>query len=733
MEYDTIFAAARRAGNELALVDAGRLSRTVVKAAALLRENAGKVLAANALDLEAMDADSPMRDRLRLTAERIASIAADMESVAGLPSPQGETIAEWTRPNGMTLRKVRVPFGVVGMICEARPNVTADIFSLSMKTGNACVLKGGSDARRSNEAIAALLREALRSEGVDPAAFTLLPAGHEAAGALLNAVGYVDVVIPRGGAGLIPTTQLPKFFRLTIDGVQKLALTAPLVAHFAPLLFGERHVRETAILRVTRSADISVRGIMDGCDADLRAVMERLLRRRRRLEPVRAQLQGKVTDEMRETARTLLGLPKRQLFCTSAPADLSFVLTMPGEFDLTGLTRPELPPARNVALQKGDYFAYLARHDLLLALPYQSVNPFVDLLYEAADDPDVVSIKITLYRLAGSSRIAAALAYAAEHGKQVQCLLELRARFDEQSNIDYSRMLEDAGCDILYGLTKYKVHTKLCLITRRCPGGICYYTQVGTGNYNEKTAEQYTDLMLLTSDPAIGRDAARTFDRLARGETVGETESLWLAPEGYKPQLMAHIEAQIRLGTAGYIGIKVNAMNDADIMAQLVRASAAGTEVELFVRGICCLRPGVPGRTEHISVRSIIGRYLEHERIFVFGRGEAQEVFIGSGDLLERNTVRRIEAFTAVTDPNARAEVLEVLSAMRRDNRQAWIMQPDGSYLRPQPTGEPFVSQTYLHTYFAGRTVQKPAASAPSQPQKKLPWWRRLWNWLKNN
>ena len=436
---------------------------------------------------------------------------------------------------------------------------------------------------------------------------------------------------------------------------------------------------------------------------------------------------------MRALARELLGLPKRQLFVTSAPTDLSFVLTMPGEFDLAGLTCPEIPPAKNVALQKGDYFAYLAQHDLLLALPYQSINPFVDLLYEAADDPDVVSIKITLYRLAGSSRIAAALAYAAEHGKQVQCLLELRARFDEQSNIDYSRMLEDAGCGILYGLTKYKVHTKLCLITRRCPGGICYYTQVGTGNYNEKTAEQYTDLMLLTSDPAIGRDAAKTFDRLARGETVGETEALWLAPEGYKPQLMAHIEAQTRLGPAGYIGIKVNSMNDADVMARLVRVSEAGTEVELFVRGICCLRPGVPGRTEHISVRSIIGRYLEHERIFVFGRGEAQEVFIGSGDLLERNTMRRIEAFTAVTDPNARAEVLEVLSAMRRDNRQAWIMQPDGSYLRPEGAGEPFVSQAYLHTYFAGRTVEKPAPPAPPQPRKKLPWWRRLWIWLKNN
>lgn len=537
----------------------------------------------------------------------------------------------------------------------------------------------------------------------------------------------------RGGAGLVPTTQLPKFFRLTVDGVQKLALTAPLVAHFAPLLFGERRVRETAIVRVTRNADISVRDIMDGCDADLRAVMERLLRRRRRLEPVRAQVQGRVSDEMRALARDLLGLPKRQLFVTNAPADLSFVLAMPGEFDLAGLTCPEVPPAKNVALQKGDYFAYLAQHDLLLALPYQSINPFVDLLYEAADDPDVVSIKITLYRLAGSSRIAAALAYAAEHGKQVQCLLELRARFDEQSNIDYSRMLEDAGCGILYGLTKYKVHTKLCLITRRCPGGICYYTQVGTGNYNEKTAEQYTDLMLLTSDPAIGRDAAKTFDRLARGETVGETEALWVAPEGYKPQLLAHIDAQTRLGPDGYIGIKVNSMNDADVMARLVRASEAGTEVELFVRGICCLRPGVSGRTEHISVHSIIGRYLEHERIFVFGRGDAQEVFIGSGDLLERNTMRRIEAFTAVTDPNARAEVLEVLSAMRRDNRQAWIMQPDGSYLRPEPAGEPFVSQTYLHTYFAGRTVAKSVPPAPSQPKKKLPWWRRLWIWLRNN
>ena len=517
----------------------------------------------------------------------------------------------------------------------------------------------------------------------------------------------------RGGAGLVPTTQLPKFFKLTVDGVQKLALTAPLVAHFAPLLFGERRVRETAIVRVTRSADISVRDIMDGCDADLRAVMERLLRRRRRLEPVRAQVQGRISDEMRALARELLGLPKRQLFVTSAPTDLSFVLTMPGEFDLAGLTCPEIPPAKNVALQKGDYFAYLAQHDLLLALPYQSINPFVDLLYEAADDPDVVSIKITLYRLAGSSRIAAALAYAAEHGKQVQCLLELRARFDEQSNIDYSRMLEDAGCGILYGLTKYKVHTKLCLITRRCPGGICYYTQVGTGNYNEKTAEQYTDLMLLTSDPAIGRDAAKTFDRLARGETVGETEALWLAPEGYKPQLMAHIEAQTRLGPAGYIGIKVNSMNDADVMARLVRASEAGTEVELFVRGICCLLPGVPGHTENITVTSIVGRFLEHSRIYVFGRGDEEKMYISSADLMTRNTERRVEIACPIDDPAVRTRLHDILYAMQHDTVKARVLQPDGTYCKKPAVQDPICAQDLLMQQAIENARKQAAQPAP--------------------
>lgn len=529
----------------------------------------------------------------------------------------------------------------------------------------------------------------------------------------------------RGGAGLVPTTQLPKFFKLTVDGVQKLALTAPLVAHFAPLLFGERRVRETAIVRVTRSADISVRDIMDGCDADLRAVMERLLRRRRRLEPVRAQVQGRVSDEMRALARELLGLPKRQLFVTSAPADLSFVLTMPGEFDLAGLTCPEIPPAKNVALQKGDYFAYLAQHDLLLALPYQSINPFVDLLYEAADDPDVVSIKITLYRLAGSSRIAAALAYAAEHGKQVQCLLELRARFDEQSNIDYSRMLEDAGCDILYGLTKYKVHTKLCLITRRCPGGICYYTQVGTGNYNEKTARQYTDVSLVTSSESIGMDAAQFFNNMAMSNLNGRYNRLLVAPTSLKNNILSLMDGEIAKGSDGYILLKFNSLTDIDMIEKLHEASCAGVTVEMIIRGICCLLPGVPGKTENITVTSIVGRFLEHSRIYVFGRGENEKMYISSADLMTRNTERRVEIACPIDSPAVRARLHDILFAMQHDTVKARVLQPDGSYQKKPAVPEPICAQDLLMQQ-AVSMAREQAQHASEEERGLLHWLRRL-------
>ena len=511
-------------------------------------------------------------------------------------------------------------------------------------------------------------------------------------------------------------------------------LSEELILHFLPLLYKGYKVTSKTLTRITRNADIDADLIYDE-DLNYRDHMAEVVKKRKKLAPVRLELSREIDEEIIQSLCKNLKLDPKRVFEYDSPLDHSFLFQIEDQLrshtDLFFAPRhPQPSPALD---ERKPIIPQILEEDKLIHYPYESIRPFLQLLHEAACDPDVVSIKMTLYRLANHSKVVDALVEAAENGKQVDVLVELKARFDEENNIEWSRLLERAGCHVVYGIEGLKVHSKLCLITRKTKEGISFITQIGTGNYNEKTAEQYTDLMLLTSDPAIGRDAAKTFDRLARGETVGETEALWLAPEGYKPQLMAHIEAQTRLGPEGYIGIKVNSMNDADVMARLVRASEAGTEVELFVRGICCLRPGVPGRTEHISVRSIIGRYLEHERIFVFGRGEAQEVFIGSGDLLERNTMRRIEAFTAVTDPNARAEVLEVLSAMRRDNRQAWIMQPDGSYLRPEGADEPFVSQAYLHTYFAGRTVEKPAPPAPPQPRKKLPWWRRLWIWLKNN
>ena len=574
--------------------------------------------------------------------------------------------------------------------------------------------------------------------------------------------------------GLVPVSRLPSCTALQVNGVTKLLPTAELVLRHAHELFPDRTVEEARLLRVTRSAELDLHPLLQGPDTDMRAAMERVLRKRRRLQPVRAQLYPDASKRMIKRVAVGLGLPQEQVLVSGMPADLRFVSAMESEIP-DRMKRAAPVPAKNVALRKGDYFGYLAQHDLLIALPYQRIDPFVDLLYEAAEHPQVETIQITLYRLAGSSRIAAALSYAAQQGKKVICVLELRARFDEQSNIDYSRMLESAGCEVRYGLTDYKVHTKLCLISRRLPQGIAYYTQIGTGNYNENTAEQYTDLMLLTTDPAIGRDAARVFRALAADETVPETETLWIAPEGYRNRICEMIERETAAGEHGYIAIKVNSMNDPEILRRLIDASRAGTQIRLYVRGICCLRPGVRGFTENIRIRSIIGQHLEHERIFVFGRGERQRVFLGSGDLLLRNTRKRVEAFAEVRDAAIREQLLHILDSMERDNCKAWLLRADGSYARAVPgTQPPYESQAGLHDYFARQQIARPqreiptrqveapqrkpqprqverpqqeaihrqpepqqieaqpqrTASAPEQPQKKLPWWKRLWRWL---
>ena len=537
---------------------------------------------------------------------------------------------------------------------------------------------------------------------------------------------YVAASLGRGEdfrLGLVSLLRIPPWRIVELDGRQKVMLTAELVRHFVPQLFKKQEVRDAVLLQITRNADVFIDDDLRGYDADFRASMEKMLRKRKRQQPVRLVIGGKPSGRMRSVLVKELKVPEQNVFTVKLPFDLSFGS---GIKKSPGMKYPERRSQKTVKLQKGDYFPYLEKKDLLLSYPFQSMNAFVEFLYEAADDPDVVSIRITLYRLSASSKVAAALAYAADRGKNVLCLLELRARFDEQNNIDYSEVLEDAGCQVIYGLPEMKVHSKLCLITRRRGDGVQYFTQVGTGNYNEVTSELYTDLSVITSDERIGRDAAQTFDALATGQTPPETESLWIAPLSYRSRVLELIAAETEKGEAGRITIKVNSINDIGVMLALIRASRANVRVELFVRGICCLRPGVPGYTENISVRSIVGRYLEHSRIFAFGDGAEQRIFVGSGDLLNRNTRRRVEAFIECTTPETRSGVLAILEALRADREKSWTMQPQGKYIRGEIVPGT-ASHDALYAYFGEQIVE------PLPLEKKRGWLRLLFHPKKNN
>ena len=528
---------------------------------------------------------------------------------------------------------------------------------------------------------------------------------------------------------IIPLHRIPAYLSFEIDGRQKIVLTAQLVRHFLPLLLKKETVAQSAIVEVTRNADVFLEDVEDRADDDLRHKVSTMLTKRKREVPVRVRIFGKLNDQGRALLIKKLRVPESRVFNQTVPFDLSFRSCIGGP---ASLRYEERRPARDIGLKKGEYFAYIDKHDLLMSFPFQSTMAFVDLIYEAADDPEVLSIKITLYRMSGSSKIAAALAYAADRGKDVLCLLELRARFDEQNNIDYSEMLEDAGCRVIYGLPDHKVHSKLCVITRQHGGNLKYITQVGTGNYNEITGEQYTDLSLVTAREEAGRDAEAAFAALANGELPPETQELWIAPLGFKSRVLEFLDREIAKGEQGRVAIKVNSLNNVDIMEKLIACSRAGVKVELFIRGICCLRPGVPGLTENISVSSVVGRWLEHSRIYSFGEGEEQRLFLGSGDLLNRNLERRVEAFIEVVSPDTREQINRVLQALREDREKASVMQPDGSYLRPEG-GEGTSSQEALYRYFSARKVslqeEKPEAAGKAEEPRKRSSFRE---WLRN-
>ena len=497
--------------------------------------------------------------------------------------------------------------------------------------------------------------------------------------------------------GIVPiSSQMERMHFIKKDGAVQFALTEELVLHYASSIFGKDSMQEKCLFRVTRNADIDVKeGMMDH-DIDYREIMTELLRRRRKLAAVRLQVIP-TAPQVAQLLCSRLELTHKRVFVQKSPLDLSFFYKLTSRMESDGHpelfytpARPMLPP------QDYDLAAEVEKHDVLLSYPYQSIRPFIAMLKKAAQDPDVISIKMTLYRMARESQIVQALMEAAENGKEVVALVELRARFDEQNNIDWSKHLEEAGCTVIYGFDDYKVHSKLTLITKKSAHGYSYITQIGTGNYNEKTSELYTDYSFITADLGIGEEASNVFQNLAVQKLTEESEKMLVAPLRFKSVLLDEMDRVInaaRLGRPASMILKNNSISDRDIILKLEEASCAGVRIDMIVRGICCVRAGVPGKTENLHIRSLVGRYLEHGRIYSFYDGVNTRIYIASGDFLTRNTECRVEVGVRVEDPVLVQKLTDILQLQLRDNVNAREMRPDGSYQKVKPAeGEAMVN-----------------------------------------
>ncbi len=480
-------------------------------------------------------------------------------------------------------------------------------------------------------------------------------------------------------------------------------LAEELILHFIPKVFEGYTIKAKSLIRVTRNADIDADALYDD-DLDYREFMVELIKRRKRLAPVRLELSRELDGNIVDTLCEYMDVPRKYVFQNATPLDLSFLFKIQDFLrQRSELFYGRRIPQKSPAFVSGKpILAQIAQKDKMLSYPYESMRPFLEMLTEAANDDNVVSIKMTLYRVAKQSKVVEALCEAAENGKDVLVLVELKARFDEENNIEWSRRLEEAGCNVIYGLDGYKVHSKLCLITRREQDGVAYYTQIGTGNYNEKTARLYTDLCLMTANHAIGEEANAVFNALAKGETVHETRHLLVAPHCLQNKVLAMMDEEIARAKAGedaYLGVKINSLTDKAIIDKLIEASCAGVKVDMVVRGICCLVAGVPGATENIRVVSIVGRFLEHSRIYIFGRGERAKAYIASADYMTRNTLRRVEVAAPIYDADIRARILGMFDTMLHDNVQARELEGDGQYrrLKPDKDEAPLNSQEYFY------------------------------------
>ena len=545
----------------------------------------------------------------------------------------------------------------------------------------------------------------------------------------LYAAAYLEGKKGHKAVGIVPLPDsAPEFIML--PDKKRYVRTENLLLSWLPTMFGSYHVKESCVLSVTRNADISFDDEkFEDSEADFRRQMKKLLKQRDHLAVVRLELGSAISSEFEEKLTNLIRVETRQVFVDSCPLNMHYVYRMADSLQQDLKNRLSYPAYRGRwaedLVKDQPMIRQIQQKDRLLFYPYDAVEPFLRLLNEAAENPQVLSIKITIYRLASSSKIAQTLCRAAENGKEVLVLMELRARFDEENNLAWSKMLEESGCQVFYGTEGFKCHSKICLITLRAHNKTSYITQIGTGNYNEKTNAMYTDLSILTADTQTGEDASLFFRNMMVNELEGTYERLKVSPFGIKDMLLHEIDRQISLGEEGYICIKANSVTERDVIDKLAEASAAGVEVQLIIRGICCILPEVPGYTENIHVTSVVGRYLEHARIYLFGKGADAAMYISSADLMTRNLRRRVEIAYPVLDETLRGVLVWILNAQLHDTKKASMMGSNGSYCRKRSI-QGFDSQEYFmqqspHTPAEGRELGK-GIHHPLQRMKK--WFR---------
>ena len=488
------------------------------------------------------------------------------------------------------------------------------------------------------------------------------------------------------------------------------------IMEYLHLVFDQYEVSDPNYICVTRNADVSPNDEALEVTDDFRKLMQNTLHKRRRMAVVRLETAEKLSAKMQEYFCEKFKITPAQIFRTKMPMKLDYMFSIAGNLPESmkrSLVYEPFSPQKSAHVQEGSMLKQVKKQDILLFYPYESMDPFLKLIKDASADPNVMTIKITIYRLAKKARLVEYLCAAAENGKEVTVLIELRARFDEQNNIDWSERLEEAGCRGIYGFDGYKVHSKICLITYRNRNEIQYITQVGTGNYNEKTAAMYTDLSLMTADPRIGQDAAEFFKNMSIGNLQGSYQYLIVSPVSLKSSILQMMDEEIRKGKDGRIVMKMNSVTDVDFIRKVSEASCAGVRVDLIVRGICCILPGVPEYTENVRVMSVVGRYLEHPRIFSFGTGKEQKIYIGSADMMTRNTEKRVEVACPVLDEQIRRQINHDLKVMLSDNVKARVMQKDGTYtkrkLKDESSGKMIDSQAVFmeEALKAAEEVQK--------------------------